>query len=81
MIQAAYRKGDEVKIFWKGTLLNPKDQLVGRTKNKGALYLLDKIAQTVVQEFKVPYVNSTDVLQYIPRYHEENGFQLYTKDR
>lgn len=56
-----------VKLFWKGTLLTKKDLHYGFTKNKGALFLLDKVAQQIASEFRIPYVNASDVIQYIPR--------------
>ena len=71
-----------IRVFWKGTLLTAKDLAYGFKKNKGALFLLDKQAQMITKEFGIPYINASDVIQYIPRFQEEGkGYGIYTKDR
>ena len=71
-----------IRVFWKGTLLTAKDLMYGFKKNKGALFLLDKQAQMITKEFGIPYINASDVIQYIPRFQEEGkGYSIYTKDR
>merc|ERR1711871_1895623 len=39
-------------------------------------------AQMITKEFGIPYINASDVIQYIPRFQEEGkGYSIYTKDR
>merc|ERR1711871_1392230 len=69
-------------VYWKGTLLTARDIAYGIKNNRGALYLLDKAAQQVTHEYGIPYINASDVLQYIPRFQEQNRmYEIYTKDR
>ena len=83
-LNANYQKAgiNYVKLFWKGTLLTPRDIAYGLKNNRGALFLLDKAAQQVTHEYGIPYINASDVLQYIPRFQELNRmYEIYTKDR
>merc|ERR1711871_1221776 len=69
-------------VYWKGTLLTARDIAYGIKNNRGALYLLDKAAQQVTHEYGIPYINASDVLQYIPRFQEQGRmYEIYTKDR
>ena len=70
-----------MKIFWKGTLLSGSHESYHKE-----LVALDLLAARIVREYRIPFVNATAILSYIPRYLDvqDNGdrpYQLYTQDR
>ena len=52
------------KVYWKGNLLGCEN----RYKHKADLRMLDKAADDIVKKFKIPFMNVTDILNYVPRY-------------
>ena len=70
-----------VKIYWKGTLLSGLHETGHRE-----LYTLDQLAARICKDYRIPYINATDVLRFLPRYLDvqpggERPYQLYTQDR
>jgi hypothetical protein len=74
-------KHKDVKVIWKGTLISGLHETGHRE-----LVALDQLARKIVEDYKITYVNATNVLTYMPRYQDlkKNGdrpYQLYTADR
>jgi len=63
-----------VRILWKGLFIGKWDTI--RDKK----ILLDSLSKDVVDETGYYYVNSTDVIKYIPRYYVAPSM-LYSPDR
>ena len=63
-------------ILWKGNF-------VGCERGLKAVHLLElnSIARDVTNEFGITFINTTNVLQYVPRWHESRRHHvIYTKD-
>lgn len=59
-----------VNIIWAGTIIG--------TQKWKAIVDLDNVAEKVMEALKIPYMNSTDVIQYVPQFHFYPG--MYTPD-
>ena len=60
----------KVEIIWAGTI-------IGTAKWK-IMQDLDNVAEKVTSALKIPYMNSTDVIRYVPQFHFYPG--MYTPD-
>ena len=63
-------------MIWKGNF-------IGCERGAKGLHLqeLNTIAEDVTNEFGIPLINTTSVLQYVPRWHESRRHHvIYTKD-
>lgn len=60
----------KVEIIWAGTI-------IGTAKWK-IMQDLDNVAEKVTSSLKIPYMNSTDVIRYVPQFHFYPG--MYTPD-
>jgi len=82
-VRDSYKKNKnfDVKVIWKGVLSSGLHE----SKHK-ELLALDQLAAKIMREFNVPYVNTTALLNFIPRYRDvlpsgERPYQIYTQDR
>ena len=63
-------------IIWKGNLIGCE-----RGVKASHLFELNTIAEDVTNEFGITFINTTNVLQYVPRWHESTRHHvIYTKD-